>query len=138
MPAAAAACTEPWELPAERQWGFCRGDDLAPGRRVLRRLGNGRAHETFLVETEPSGLAVAKLPRPSLVGDVHRLVSLRDEGEALSRLRSPAVPRHLDTVLSGDRPHLLMEYVAGPTLRTAIAARGRCRSPSWPDRRCRA
>ena len=57
-------------------------------------------------------------------GDVHRLVSLRDEGDALSRLRAPAVPRHLDTVLSGAHPHLLMEYVAGPTLRTAIAARG--------------
>ncbi len=124
MPAAAAACTEPWELPAERQWGFCRGDELAPGRRVLRRLGHGGAHETFLVETEPSGLAVAKLPRPSLAGDVHRLVSLRDEGEALSRLRAPAVPRHLETILTGAHPHLLMEYVGGPTLRTAIAARG--------------
>ena len=56
--------------------------------------------------------------------DVHRLLSLRDEGDALSRLKSPAVPRHLDTVLSGPHPHLLMEYVAGPTLRTAIAGRG--------------
>ncbi len=91
---------------------------------MLRRLGNGGAHETFLVETEPSGLAVAKLPRPSLAGDVHRLVSLREEGKALNRLRAPAVPRHLDTDLTGPHPHLLMEYVPGPTLRTAIAARG--------------
>jgi serine/threonine protein kinase len=123
-PVAPATCTEPWRLPPEGRWGFRRGDEVAPGRRVLRRLGDGGAHEAFLVETEASVLAVAKLPRPWLAGDVHRLVSLRDEGDALSRLSAPAVPRHLDTVLSGPRPHLLMEYVAGPTLRTAIAARG--------------
>jgi serine/threonine protein kinase len=127
MRAAAASCvdaTEPWRLPAGDRWGLCRGDAVAPGRRVLRRLGEGGAHEVFLVETGRSGLAVAKLPRPWLAGDVHRLVSLRDEGRALSRLGAPAVPRHLDTVLGGEYPHLLMEYVAGPTLRTAIAGHG--------------
>jgi eukaryotic-like serine/threonine-protein kinase len=124
MLAAPATCTEPWEPPAESRWGFRRGDEVAPGRRVLRRVGDGGAHEAFLVETGMSGLAVAKLPRPWLAGDVHRLVSLRDEGDALSRLRAPAIPRHLDTVLSGPHPHLLMEYVAGPTLRTALAAHG--------------
>ena len=127
MLAAPATCreaTEPCAPPAGDRWGFCRGDEVVPGRRVLRRLGDGGAHEAFLVELGASGLAVAKLPRPWLAGDVHRLVSLRDEGDALSRLRAPAVPRHLDTVLNGARPHLLMEYVAGPTLRTAIAARG--------------
>ena len=116
--------TEPCAPPAGDRWGLRRGDPVAPGRRVLRQLGDGGAHEAFLVETGASGLAVAKLPRPCLAGDVHRLVSLRDEGDALSRLRAPAVPRHLDTVLSPPHPHLLMEYVAGPTLRTAIAGRG--------------
>jgi serine/threonine protein kinase len=129
MPAAQAIrieATEPWGQPpvGDSQWGFRRGDVLAPGRRVLRRLGDGGAHEAFLVELGASGLAVAKLPRPWLAGDVHRLVSLRDEGAALSRLSAPAVPRHLDTVLTGAHPHVLMEYVAGPTLRTTIAARG--------------
>jgi serine/threonine protein kinase len=124
MLAAPATRTEPCEPPADRRWGLRRGDEVTPGRRVLRRLGDGGAHEAFLVETGASGLAVAKMPRPWLAGDVHRLVSLRDEGDALSRLRAPAVPRHLDTVLSGARPHLLMEYVAGPTLRTALAGRG--------------
>jgi serine/threonine protein kinase len=128
MPAAPAPCTEATERCGppvdDRHWGLRRGDAIAPGRRVLRRLGDGGAHEAFLVETDGSGLAVAKLPRPCLAGDVHRLVSLRDEGHALSRLSAPAVPRHLDTVLSGPHPHLLMEYVAGPTLHTAIAARG--------------
>jgi serine/threonine protein kinase len=115
--------TEPWSPPRDH-WHFDRDGVIAPGRRVVRRLGDGGVHEAFLVETPGSGLAVAKLPRPSLAGDVHRLVSLRDEGRALSRLASPVVPRHLETVLTGAHPHLLMEYVAGPTLRTAIAARG--------------
>src|ERR687891_210559 len=107
--------TEPCAPPAaDREWGLRRGDAIAPGRRVLRRLGDGGAHEAFLVETGVSGLAVAKLPRPWLAGDVHRLVSLRDEGRALSRLTARAVPRHLDTVVSRPHPHLLMEYVAGP------------------------
>ena len=91
---------------------------------MLRRLGEGGCHEAFLLETGGWGLAVAKLPRPRLAADIHRLVSLREEGRALSRFASPAVPRHLDTVLTGPHPHLLIEYVAGPTLRTAIAARG--------------
>jgi eukaryotic-like serine/threonine-protein kinase len=128
MPAAPATrmhATEPCAPPADdRHWGLRRGDAVAPGRRVVRRLGHGGAHEAFLVETGGSGLAVAKLPRPRFAEDIHRLVSLRDEGRALTRLSAPAVPRHLDTVLTGPHPHLLMEYVAGPTLRTAIAARG--------------
>jgi eukaryotic-like serine/threonine-protein kinase len=121
--------TEPCASPAEDRWDFRRGDALAPGRRVMRRLGLGGTHEAFLVETGGSSLAVAKLPRPRLAGDIHRLVSLREEGRALSTLQAPAVPRHLDTVLSGPHPHLLMEWVAGPTLRTAIAARGPLPAP---------
>src|SRR4051794_6084474 len=124
MPAAPATCTEPCGPPADDRWDFRHGDAIAPGRRVMRRLGDGGAHEAFLVETDGAGLAVAKLPRPRLASDSHRLLSLRDEGAALGRLRAPAVPRHLDTVLSGPHPHVLMEYVAGPTLRTAIGARG--------------
>jgi serine/threonine protein kinase len=120
-----AEATEPWGPEVgDRHWGFRRGDVVVPGRCVLRRLGDGGAHEAFLVTTDGSGLAVAKLPRPCLAGDVHRLVSLRDEGDALRRLSAPAVPRHLGTVLRGPHPHILMEYIAGPTLRTAIAARG--------------
>ena len=102
-------------------WGFARDDTIAPGRRVIRRLGDGGIHEAFLVEDGASGQAVAKLPRPSLVNDLHRLLSLRDEGRALGVLARPGVPRHLDTVLSGPHPHLLLEYVAGPTLHTASA-----------------
>src|SRR3954469_13603836 len=93
MPAAPATFTEPCGRPADDRWGFRHGDAIAPGRRVMRRLGDGGAHEAFLVETDGSGLAVAKLPRPRPGRGVPRLVSLRDEGAALCRLRAAAVPR---------------------------------------------
>lgn len=121
------AATEPFEPSDDTGWDLRRSAALVPGRHVIRRLGDGGAHVTFLIETDGSRLAVAKLPRPHLACDVRRLASLCDEGRALRRLASPAVPRHLDTVLSGPRPHLLMEYVAGPTLRAAIAARSAAR-----------
>jgi serine/threonine protein kinase len=118
---AASQPTHPLPPGADRCWSFAPGDAIAPGRRVVRRLGDGGVHQAFLVEHDASRYAVAKLLRPSLVRDLHRLVSLRDEGRALSRLASPGVPRHLDTVLSDPHPHLLLEYVAGPTLLTAAA-----------------
>ena len=83
---AAGSCaqvTEPYPLRSATNWGFEPGNAVAPGRRVLRRLGDGAGHEAFLVEIGGSSLAVAKLPRPRLADDVHRLVSLRDEGRAL-------------------------------------------------------
>lgn len=112
-----------WSAPSDG-WGFRPGDVLTPDRRVIRRLGDGGAHETYVVETSGRGPAVAKLPRPSVAEDIHRLISLRDEGRALDRLVFPSVPRYLDTILFGAHPHLLMEYIPGPTLRTVVAGRG--------------
>jgi eukaryotic-like serine/threonine-protein kinase len=114
--------TTPWSSPAASSWALAPNDTLSTGRRVIRRLGAGGAHEAFLVEAGgPHGLAVAKLPRPHLTGDLARLRRLRDEGRALDRLAHASVPRHLDTVLSGPHPHLLLEHVPGPTLRQALA-----------------
>jgi eukaryotic-like serine/threonine-protein kinase len=96
---------------------------LASGRRVVRRLGGGSAHEVFLVACDSHRLAVAKVPRPHLADDPHCLLGLKREARALERLAQPTVPRHLDTVLSGSHPHLLLEYVPGPTLEDALATR---------------
>ncbi len=110
-----------WRLAPESSWDLCAGDALAPGRRVVRRLGGGGAHEVFLVRAGGRE-AVAKLPRPCVVRELECLRRLRDEGAALDRLAHPSLPRRLDTVLGGPRPHLLLEYVAGPTLRAAMTA----------------
>jgi serine/threonine protein kinase len=103
-------------------WSLRPHDVIAPGRSVLRRLAGGGAHEAFLVEVAGGrGHAVAKLPRPHHAEDPHCLLRLRNEGRALARLAHPALPRHLDTVLAGPYPHLLLEHVPGPTLYDLIA-----------------
>jgi serine/threonine protein kinase len=75
----------------------------------------------YLVAAGSRGLAAAKLPRPRLAGDPHCLLGLRNEAQALERLAQTTVPRHLDTVLWSPHPHLLLEYVPGPTLDDALA-----------------
>ena len=104
-------------------WTLTPGDALASAR-IVRRLAGGSAHEAFLVETG-GRRAVAKVPRPHLVDDPHCLLRLRNEGRALRRVAHPALPLHLGTMLSGPHPHLLLEYVPGPTLRAAVLARTR-------------
>jgi eukaryotic-like serine/threonine-protein kinase len=111
----------PWRAPGDSSWKLGPRDALAPGRRVVRRVGSGGAHEVFLVAGDP--LVVAKLPRPHLAEDPHCLLGLKSEARALERLAQPTVPRHFDTVLSGPYPHLLLEYVPGPTLHDALATR---------------
>jgi serine/threonine protein kinase len=112
----------PWTVPRDTSWDLGPGDAIAPGRRVVRRLGKGGAHEAFLVETDRlPRRAVAKLPRPHLAEDAHCLLRLRHEGQALERLAHPALPRHFDTVLSGPHPHMLLEHLPGPTLDRTIA-----------------
>ncbi len=110
--------------PYGSAWSLLPGDVIAPGRAVVRRLAGGGAHEVFVVEAAGSRHhAVAKLPRPHLKGDAHCLLRLRDEGAALQRLAHPLLPAHLDTVLNGRFPHLLLEHVPGPTLNDLIAER---------------
>lgn len=109
-------------IAAMRSWALEPGDALAPGRRVVRRLGGGAAHEVFLVETARSRRAAAKLPRPHLADDVHCLAALSHEGRALDRLAHPAFPCHLDTVVSSPHPHVLLEHVPGPTLLSVVHA----------------
>jgi serine/threonine protein kinase len=108
-------------------WTLTAGDTLASAH-IVRRLGGGSEHEAFLVETG-GRRAVAKVPRPHLVDDPHCLIRLRDEGRALQHLAHPALPLHLGTVLSGPHPHVLLEYVPGPTLRAAVLARMRLPEP---------
>jgi eukaryotic-like serine/threonine-protein kinase len=118
----------PWRAPRDSSWELVPGDVLASGRVVVRRVGGGGAHEVFLVAGDSHRLAVAKLPRPHLADDPHCLLGLKNEARALERLAHPTVPRHIDTVLSGPHPHLLLEYLPGPTLDAALAT-GKLLSP---------
>ena len=109
-------------------WALRPGDALAPGRRIIRRLAGGGAHEVFLVDAEEP--AVAKLPRPHVAHDPHCLAQLAREGRALDRLSRCGVPRLVDAVVDGPMPHLLLEYIPGPSLREAITMRGALDAPA--------
>ena len=50
---------------ARPTWGLQEGDEIAPGRTVLRRIGGGRRYEALLVwDDHRLAVLVAKVLRP--------------------------------------------------------------------------
>jgi serine/threonine protein kinase len=101
------------------------GDEIAPGRSVLRSLGGGSRYEALLVWDEPRfAIMVAKVLRPDIADDPDALEDLREEAAALDALAHPVILRRFDAVLDGRFPHLLVEHLEGPTLRRLLKAEG--------------
>jgi serine/threonine protein kinase len=112
-----------WARPARERptWGLEPGEEIAPGRSVLRRLGGGSRYEVFLVWDEHRlAVLVAKVLRPDHARDPAILRDLRREAEALDALAHPVIVRGFDAVLEGRLPHLLIEHLEGPTLRELV------------------
>jgi serine/threonine protein kinase len=102
-------------------WGLEEGDEIAPGRTVLRRLGGGKRYEVFLVwDDRRLAVLVAKVLRPDQADDPTALQDLAREAEWLGRLGHPVIVRGFDAVLQGRFPHLLTEHLEGPTLRDLV------------------
>ncbi len=111
--------------PPKASWEFEEGTPIAPGRSVLKPLGGGSRYEVFLVWDERLfALMVAKVIRPDQVDDDHALRELRREAELLESLAHPVIVRGFDAVLEGPHPHLLIEHLEGPTLRSLIKRGG--------------
>ena len=107
------------------QWNFAEGDEVAPGRHALTRLGGGRRYEAYLAWDDLLySIVVLKIVRPNKVSDAGTLAGLRSEAEMLDRLDHPVVLRKFDAVLGGPRPHLLLEHLEGPRLSTLIRKYG--------------
>ena len=107
----------------ERSHDLSEGDEIAPGRSVLKVLGGGSRYEALLVWDELRlAMLVAKVLRPHVASDPGALEDLRDEAEALDALAHPVILRRFDAVLEGLRPHLLLEHLEGPTLRRLLKA----------------
>ncbi len=105
---------------------LAEGDEIAPGRTVLRVLGGGSRYEVLLVWDEPRfAVMVAKVLRPGIARDREMLADLRDEAEALDALSHPVILRRFDAVFDGSFPHLLVEHLEGPTLRRLLRAEGK-------------
>jgi eukaryotic-like serine/threonine-protein kinase len=107
------------------EWAFAEGDEIVPGRHALRLLGSGRLHEAYLAFDERlHSLVVAKVLRPSVVGDPGAISSLAAEARIVRSLGHPVVLRCFDAVLAGSRPHLVLEFLEGPRLSTLLRKYG--------------
>lgn len=106
-------------------WEFEEGEELCPGRIVLKPIGGGNRYEVCLVWDERLyALGVAKVLRPDQAEDEKALRDLRHEVEALDALAHPTLVRSFDAVLDGPRPHVLLEHLEGPSLRRLIKRDG--------------
>lgn len=106
-------------------WHLDEGDEIAPGRSVVRDLGGGRRFEVLLVwDQRLFALTVAKVLRPRYAESKRALRELAEEAEALERLRHPVIVRGFDAVLDGRYPHVLLEHLEGPSLRSLIKRHG--------------
>jgi serine/threonine protein kinase len=111
--------------PEESRWGFREGDEIVPGRHVLRRLGGGFRYEAYLAWDERLyAVVVVKVVRPGLVEAERALRGLAEEAEMLDRLDHPVIVRGFDAVLDGPRPHLVLEHLEGPRLSTLVRKYG--------------
>ena len=106
-------------------WGFEEGDEIAPGRTVLKPIGGGSAYEVLLVwDDRLFSIMVAKVVRPDQLEDASTMRGLRREAEALERLAHPGLIRGFGAVLEPPHPHVLIEHLEGPTLRRLIKRHG--------------
>ena len=104
-------------------WGFEPGDEIAPGRTVLKGLGGGTRYEVMLVWDDVRfAIMVAKVLRPGVAQEAGALDDLREEAEALAALSHPVIVRGFDAVLDGAHPHVLLEHLEGPSLRRLLRA----------------
>ena len=119
------AKTEDHTTTQDPRWGFVEGDEIVPGRTVLRLLGGGYRYDAYLAFDEHMhAVVVCKVVRPHLVEDERTLAGLAGEAEMLAKLSHPVILRGFDAVLDGPRPHLVLEHLEGPRLSTLVRRYG--------------
>ena len=71
-------------MATKESWELQEGEEIAPGRSVLKALGGGHLYEVYLVwDDRLFAVMVAKLLRPDLADDERALRDLEREAEAL-------------------------------------------------------
>lgn len=117
----------PTSMPMAEQasWGFEEGQEIAPAVFALRLLGGGYKYEAYLAWDERlMATVVAKVLRPDQVKDASGLRTMEAERRMLNRLNHPCLPRCFGGAASGERPHVLIEFVEGPRLSTLLRKYG--------------
>lgn len=102
-------------------WRLREGDEIAPGRWVVKRLGGGIRFEVYLAwEDRLFSLVVVKVLRPDRAESERSVAAMVREAELLDRLAHPVLLRGFGVVAEGPRPHLVLEHLEGATLRTIL------------------
>jgi eukaryotic-like serine/threonine-protein kinase len=115
----------PTTVADKETWDLAEGDEIAPGRSVLKLIGGGHRYEVYLVwDDKLFAVMVAKVLRPDIAADESAIRGLCRESEALDRLSHPVLMRGFGADLEGEYPHVLVEHLEGPTLRRLIRRGG--------------
>jgi predicted Zn-dependent protease len=91
--------------------------------RVIRRLGAGGMGEVFLAHDPRLDRPVA-IKRIRGAGDPARRARFLREARLTAALRHPAIVQVFDLVSEGGDDHIVMEHIAGPTLRERLREEG--------------
>jgi serine/threonine protein kinase len=111
-------------MEPELSWNWSPGHELARGLLAWALLGDGRRCETWLAWDLGRWCPVAvKLPRPG-AGQARAVAGLAQEAQVAASVAHPGIRRLLESRLDQPLPHLVFEYVEGPTLDGALATDG--------------
>ncbi len=91
--------------------------------RLTERLGSGRHGEAFLA-VGPAGQVLIKALLPERCGDPGARAALAAEAAAMKAATWPFAPELFDVDLKGERPHLIREFVSGPTVEEYLKRQG--------------
>jgi serine/threonine protein kinase len=103
-----------------------RGRELTLGHyRLLEPLGKGGTGVVYRADHPPTGRVVAvKVLTAALAGERTARARLAREARAAAAIDHPNVVRVFDVRPGANPPYLVMEYVEGVTLQSAVARRG--------------
>ncbi|MFC9821632.1 serine/threonine-protein kinase [Streptomyces erythrochromogenes] len=91
---------------------------------LLARLGAGGMGQVYLGRSPGGRLVAVKVIRDEITGHPEALARFRREAETVRAVRSAYTANLIDASLASAPYWLATEYVAGPTLARAVAARG--------------
>ncbi|WP_405448092.1 serine/threonine-protein kinase [Streptomyces erythrochromogenes] len=91
---------------------------------LLARLGAGGMGQVYLGRSPGGRLVAVKVIRDEITGHPEALARFRREAETVRAVRSACTANLIDASLASAPYWLATEYVAGPTLARAVAARG--------------
>ena len=102
-------------------WVFVESEEIVPGMRAMHALGVGVRCETWLAwSTYLWAPAVVKLPRPHQIEHPRAAAALGREVTGLAGTGHPALPRVWRDGRDVALPHVVIEYVDGPTVADVV------------------